>query len=178
MAFARDSYTATGGQTDFTITFPYLAEVDVLMFVNGTQLGQDADADTSSFQIVSGVTCRVGAGLTASDVVVIRRSSSQAARLVDYANASTLTENDLDDDSLQAFYMAQEAIDTAATALGLGSNDIWDATSLRIENVTDPTAAQDAATKRQRADPIEPLGGQLHPVRQRGHLRLGGDGRG
>jgi hypothetical protein len=67
--------------------------------------------------------------------------------LVDYANASTLTENDLDDDSLQAFYMAQEAIDTAATALGIGSNEIWDAATLRIENVVDPTAAQDAATK-------------------------------
>jgi hypothetical protein len=68
-------------------------------------------------------------------------------RLVDYASASTLTEEDLDNDSLQAFYMVQEAIDAAATALGLDSNELWDATSKKIINVADPTADQDAATK-------------------------------
>jgi hypothetical protein len=113
MAFARDSYTATGGQTDFTISFPYLADADVNVSVNGTALDQDADADTGSFQIVASTTARIGAGLTLGDAVVITRTTSQSTRLVDYASGSTLTEEDLDDDSLQAFYMAQEAIDDA-----------------------------------------------------------------
>ncbi len=147
MAFARDSYTATGGQTDFTISFPYLAAADVNVYVNGTALDQDSDADTGSFQIISSTTARIGAGLTVDDAVVIVRTTSQNARLVDYASGSTLTEEDLDDDSLQAFYMAQEAIDQAGTAMGLGSDDQFDATSLRITNVATPTASTDAATK-------------------------------
>ena len=148
MAFARDSFVASAAQTDFTETFPYLAEVDVVVTKDAVVMTNQVDADTVSYQIVSGTTIRFGAGLTSGDVVVIKRSTSQALRLVDYANASTLTETDLDDDSLQAFYMAQEAIDTAATALGLGASDIWDAETLRIENVVDPTANQDAATKK------------------------------
>ncbi len=138
MAFARDVYTATAAQTDFTITFPYISTTHVEVYVNGTQLDQDSDADTGSFQVISGTTARTGAGLDEGDTVVVLRSTSRSTRLVDYASASTLTEEDLDNDSLQAFYMVQEAIDAAATALGLDSNELWDATSKKIINVSDP----------------------------------------
>ncbi|NIV30540.1 MAG: hypothetical protein GWN58_13880, partial [Anaerolineae bacterium] len=53
MAFARDVYTASAAQTDFTITFPYLEEADVLVTKDGVTVDNDSDADTSSFQIVS-----------------------------------------------------------------------------------------------------------------------------
>lgn len=148
MAFARDSYTASASQTDFTITFPYLDAVDVNVYKDGVLMTNQADADTVSYQIVSTTIVRFGAGLTGGEVVVIQRATSQTTRLVDYATASTLTEEDLDNDSLQAFYMAQESIDIANNALGLGSDDNWDATSLLIKNVTDPSADQDAATKK------------------------------
>ena len=39
------------------------------------------------------------------------RSTSQGTRLVDYVDGSNLTETDLDLDSKQAFYMAQESLD-------------------------------------------------------------------
>jgi hypothetical protein len=147
MAFARDVYTASAAQTDFTITFPYIAEGHVQVSIDGTLIDNDADADTSSYTIVSTTTVRIGAGLAGGETVVITRNTSQSTRLVDYASASTLTEEDLDNDSLQAFYMAQEGIDAAATALGLDSSDLWDAESKRITLVADPTAVQDAATK-------------------------------
>tara|TARA_Y100001951_G_C11285691_1_gene268517 strand:- start:73 stop:1650 length:1578 start_codon:yes stop_codon:yes gene_type:complete len=68
--------------------------------------------------------------------------------LVDYTQPSTLTEEDLDTDSLQAFYIAQEAVDTAGDTIGKSSSTLqWDASSKRITNVTDPTGAQDASTK-------------------------------
>jgi hypothetical protein len=144
MAFARDSYTAAGSQTDFTITFPYIAETHVTVYDEGVLQTEGASND---YTIVSGVTVRFNAAVTDGNTVLLIRSTSRSTRLVDYANASTITEADLDNDSLQAFYMVQEAIDSVATALGLGSTDLWDATSIRITNVADPTAVQDAATK-------------------------------
>ena len=45
MAFARDVYTATSSQTDFTITFPYQAEVDVLVYEDGVLQTQGAAND-------------------------------------------------------------------------------------------------------------------------------------
>jgi DNA-binding FrmR family transcriptional regulator len=55
-----------------------------------------------------------------------------------------LTEDDLDTDSLQAFYMAQEAADRA---LPVTDAEVWDAGSLRVTNVATPTATTDAANK-------------------------------
>jgi hypothetical protein len=65
---------------------------------------------------------------------------------VDYT-AGALAEADLDNDSLQAFYMAQEAIDIANIAMGRDTSDEWDAETILIHNVVDPVADQDAATK-------------------------------
>lgn len=144
MAFARDTYTASAAQTDFTITFGYLAEEDVLVYLNGVLQTQGAGED---YTIVSTTTVRFNSGLSEDDAVVLVRSTSQTARIVDYSTASTLTEEDLDDDSLQAFYLAQEALDAAARALGLTIDDMWDATGHRITEVAEPTANADAATK-------------------------------
>ena len=54
----------------------------------------------------------VGAPMAASAAAIeIRRKTSQGTKLVDYASGSVLTEDDLDTDSDQAFFMSQEAID-------------------------------------------------------------------
>ncbi len=149
MAFARDSYTASGGsQTDFTVTFPYIAETHIVVTKNGTTMTNQSTADTISYQIVSSTTVRFGAGLTDGDVVVITRSTSQSSRLVDYAADSTLTETDLDNDSLQAFYFSQESFDRAALSLGLDLTDEqWDGESKRIKSVATPTVSTDAVNK-------------------------------
>lgn len=108
MAFAIDRYEASSSQTDFTISFAYLDSDDVYVYQNGTLL-----TVTTDYTIVSTTTMRLGSGASTGDLVVIRRKTSQTLRLTDYASASTLTEADLDNDSLQAFYMAQEALDAA-----------------------------------------------------------------
>ena len=48
-----------------------------------------------------------------SAVVLLVRSTSQAARLVDYQSGAVLSEEILDNDSLQAFYLTQEVWDIA-----------------------------------------------------------------
>jgi hypothetical protein len=142
MAFARDVYTATAAQTDFTISFPYLDNVDVLVYANGTLQTEGTD-----YNIVSTTICRFVSGRTSGDTIVLQRSTSQTSRLVDYATASTLTEEDLDNDSIQAFYMAQESIDIANTALVLDGSDEWDFQSKQSTNVPSPTSGDSVVNK-------------------------------
>ena len=85
-------------------------------------------------------------GATAGDTIVLKRATSPGTRLVDYT-AGVLVESDLDTDSLQGFYLAQESSDTADLALGLDNANNWDAENKRITNVAEPTALSDAATK-------------------------------
>ncbi len=141
MAFARDVETASASQTDFTISFSYLDEDDVLVYQDGT-----LKTVTTDYTLPNATTVRFNSGLAGGEVIVIQRSTSQTTRLVDYTSGP-LSEADMDNDSLQAFYMSQEAIDIANTALPLGSNELWDAGTKIIDNVGTPTADDHAATK-------------------------------
>jgi hypothetical protein len=80
-------------------------------------------------------------------VVDIERSSDRDERLVNHQDASTVTEATLDQDANQLFYIAQEAFDAADDSIQLATDGTFDAESKRIKNVSDPAAAQDAATK-------------------------------
>lgn len=144
MAFARDEYTATASQTNFAISFSYLADADVVVKQNGTTLTL-----TTHYTLTSGgAQVTLVSGATEDDQIVIYRSTNQTGRLVDYIDASILDESSLDSDSFQAFFMAQEALDLANQALlKSDSTLLFDAGSTRITNVSDPTSAQDAATK-------------------------------
>jgi len=141
MAFARDVYSATGGQTDFTITFPYLEQDDVVVSQNGTTL-----VVTTDYTFFNATTIRLNSGATAADAIVLQRASDQATRNTTWV-AGAMTSDDLNAADNQLFYMAQESIDIANTALGLDSADEWDALTKLIHNVVDPVVDQDAATK-------------------------------
>jgi len=141
MAFARDSYTASASQTDFTITFSYLDQDDVLVYEDGV-----LKTVTTDYTLPNATTIRFNSGLVGGEIIVLQRSTSQTTRLVDYT-AGALSEAELDTDSLQAFYMAQEAVDIAGLALPIGSDNNWDAESKLIKSLGTPVAATDAVTK-------------------------------
>lgn len=143
MAFARDSFTASAAQTDFTISFNYQAETDVLVYEDGVLKTQGAGND---YIFSDSTTIRFNAGLVGGETIVLQRSTSQSTRTVDYT-PGPLAEADLDNDSIQAYYMAQEAIDIANTAMGLDTDDLWTAQSKRLKNVDTPTAGNDAVNK-------------------------------
>lgn len=140
MAFARDVYTATSGQTDFTITFSYQAEEDVTVYQNGSLVSTD------DYTFPNATTVRLDTGATLDDTIVLERSTSRTSRDVDFT-AGPLTEADLDNALIQVFYMAQEAIDQSALGLRKDSSELWDAVTTRIINLAAPTADSDAATK-------------------------------
>ena len=141
MAFATLTYSSLDGSTNqFDVTFPYISASHVIVTVNGSA--------TTDFTFLTSARIQLTSTPASGSKIKISRTTSRDARLVDYATGSILTETILDTDSLQAFYMAQEAIDTTeATIVKDSSTAQWTAGNLRITNVADPTSAQDVVSK-------------------------------
>ena len=138
MAFAETIYTGDGATAGpYTIGFSYNAEGHVKATVDGV---------AATFTFTTSTTITFDSTPADQSRIRIYRETSQSTRLVDYSLPS-VSESDLDTDSIQAFYMAQESIDIANNAMILGSDGNWDAATLQIKDVVDPTADQDAATK-------------------------------
>jgi len=141
MANSFVRYTGNASTTAFAIPFSYRASTDLTVTIAGV-------ASTAYTLNAAGTTLTFTSAPADTLAIEIRRTTSQTARLTDYADGSVLTENDLDTDSEQAFFMSQEAIDDAKDVISLDNADFqYDVGSKRLKNVTDPTAAQDAVTK-------------------------------
>jgi len=126
--------------TDYNVPFPYLSRSHVYVYRDGTLLTL-----TTHYSWLNPTTIRL-VSATGSNLE-IRRKTSQTSRLVDYQTPDSLSEEDLDTDSLQAFYLAQEALDVTNIAFTSDVDTNWDADNHRIKNVANPVNAQDAATK-------------------------------
>jgi|18_taG_2_1085343.scaffolds.fasta_scaffold05698_3 hypothetical protein len=143
MAYAIDTYTGNASTTTFNVTFPYISTTDVVVTLDGV-----TQTITTHYTFATSSTIQFVSAPASAVTIKFIRSSNRTARLVDYQDGSTITENILDQDSNQLFYMAQEALDITDSNIGLSlSTDQWDALSKRITNVANPTANQDAVTK-------------------------------
>jgi len=141
MANSFVRYTGDNNTTAYSIPFSYRSTADLIVTLAGV-------ATTAYALNAAGTTLTFNSAPASSVAIEIRRKTSQGTKLVDYASGSVLTENDLDTDSDQAFFMGQEAIDDANDVIKISATDFqWDAQSKRLTNVADPTAAQHAATK-------------------------------
>ena len=141
MANSFVRYTGNGSTTAYAISYTYRDAADLIVSINGV-------ATTSYTLNSAGTTLTFDSAPANASAIEIRRKTSQTVRLTDYAAGSVLTENDLDTDSTQAFFMSQEAIDDAGDVIKVSNTDFqWDAQNKRLTNVADPTAAQHAATK-------------------------------
>lgn len=141
MANSFVRYVGDGSTSSYSIPFSYRTTGDLTVTISGTA--------TTAFTLNSaGTTLTFNSTPASNAAIEIRRRTSQSTKLVDYASGSVLTENDLDTDSDQAFFMSQEAIDEASDVISLDNADFqYDVGNKRLKNVTDPTSAQDAATK-------------------------------
>ena len=98
----RNTYTATGGQTVFTIGFEFFATGDIKVFRNGTALTFNAapssvaqfsvqgvsNASDSAYEFGAGGTVTLGAGATADDSIVIVRDIT-VERTTDFTPAAS-----------------------------------------------------------------------------------------
>ena len=141
MANSFVRYTGNGATTAYAIPFSYRSVDDLSATVNGTVV-TTYTLDGAGTNLTFNVAPVNGAAIE------IRRTTSQNTKLVDYVSGSVLTENDLDTDSDQAFYMSQEAIDKAGDVISLDNADFnWDVQNKRLKNVAAPVADTDAVNK-------------------------------
>ena len=140
MANSFVRYTGNGNTTAYSVPFSYRAQEDVTVTLNGV-------ATTAFTYNGAGTQITFNTAPALNVAIEIRRTTSQGTKLVDYASGSVLTESDLDTDSDQAFFMAQEAIDDSGDVIKISATNFqWDAQNKRLTNVADPTSDIDAFT--------------------------------
>lgn len=127
-----------GVTTDLNFTFPYLSQ---------NHIGVKVDGVVTAFTWVNSQTVRVSPAPANGSVWEVRRTTPITELLVDFANSSTLNEDDLDNGNLQALFAEQEISDFKVNSMQLASDGKMDAQTKIIKNVVDPAALQDAATK-------------------------------
>ena len=142
--------TSASGTTDFTFTFPYIKEAHIEVYKDYTKLNQGAGA--TEYQVITNVSpklVRLGTATASANVrLEIRRNSSLDTPLVDYADGSTLTANDLDTSALQSLYIDQELKDSQFQTVSISATTgLPTLNNNPLTEVADPTNAQDAATK-------------------------------
>ena len=141
MANSFVRYTGNGNTTQYAVSFSYRDQADIAVTINGV-------ATTAFTFNGAGTQITFNSAPANLSSIEIRRTTSQTSRLVDYAAGSVLTENDLDTDSNQGFFMSQEAIDDANDRIKLDNADFqWDAQSKRIKNIADPVDNGDVVNK-------------------------------
>lgn len=137
----------------YTFSFPYISQNDFEIKVNSETILDAADYEFTSdylIQLTSTGVSKLDAlyGTLLSVPLTIRRRTTLDARLVDFKDAATLTEADLDLANDQLFYLLQEVYDSTE----LGSFDFnpvdgsIDLDSAVLLNLGYPTGESAAAT--------------------------------
>ncbi|MGC4060125.1 MAG: phage tail fiber protein [Aquabacterium sp.] len=112
MAYSSATYPATGVADSFPIPFPYLLDIDIQVYVGGVLKTITVDYTIVSRSLVKFNVKPVG-------MVVLKRNTKKDAPLVDFQDATILTEADLDTATRQSLYISQEAYDTATQVLSV-----------------------------------------------------------
>ena len=137
---ATDEYTGDGSSNDWTVTFGYLKKSHVSLFVDGVEDQTFTWLDATSIAATT---------VPASGAeILITRTTPRDALVYEIPNSGSYKGADLNNQALQALYIAAEGYDALANTIGLDTGDNkWDAATKRIKNVVDPVDAQDVATK-------------------------------
>lgn len=107
MSLSSVTYTGNGAATNFAIPFPYLDATHLYATVNDQPV---------SMSVVDGAWAVLASAPASGASVKIKRTTPSGAVLVDFEDASTLTEHDLDTALTQMFYLVQESLDDSLTA--------------------------------------------------------------
>lgn len=162
MAYAPNTYTTNGTDRDYNITFPFLRESDIRVTVfdaSGNLLTDAADYDFSIQKPDAAFQVRVvqngtinnsdgGTALASGSTVTISRVTDISTLVTVFQDGASLRASDINALISQINYALEEFGDNTTSALGKNiTQTAWDATSLRITNLAQPTADNDAVRK-------------------------------
>ncbi|MFA0812000.1 phage tail fiber domain-containing protein [Microbulbifer epialgicus] len=137
--YARNEYPNFTGKGPLSISFDYLDREHIFCEVDGVQV---------PFSWLSSTTVELDDAVQ-NAFVMVRRITPVQNRIVDFENATILTENDLDTSALQVFHVAQEAIDLTHDIVSLTSDRSIDMLGRYIYNLSDGVNPGDAVNKAQ-----------------------------
>ena len=141
MANTFATYTwNTGNPNSFTVPFSYLDRSHIEVYVNGVE--------DVTYTWLTASSVAVGVTLQDADTVVVKRVTPRSALTTVIPNSGTYRGEDINNQSLQALYVAEEGYDALIAVLSEdATGTYWDAVSKQIKNLSAPTADGDAATK-------------------------------
>jgi hypothetical protein len=139
MAYSYVVYTGNGSTTQFSVAMPYIRKEHVHVYVNYVE---------QSFTWATTTTAQLASAPANGARVEVRRITPAVLPLVDFTDGSTIVAADLDTSNLQHLYIEQELDDGNKQAIYVDpATGQLTAGNQKITNVTNPTNAQDAATK-------------------------------
>ena len=106
MPYSYVKYVGNGTTTTYAVTFPYLDKTHIEVYVDEVLKAVGVNYNWSTPNAITFTSAPADKA-----VIELRRKSHQESRLVDYQDGSTLTQEIMDLDGNQVFYMAQESID-------------------------------------------------------------------
>lgn len=140
MSYSSTTYIGDGSTALYAVPFPYLRKLHVHVFVDGVEV--------TDFEWITDTSISLPTAPASGVIVTILRNTPKEFAEVDFKDGSTLRESDLDRQSAQLLYIAQEAYDALSGTIGKdAASQQFDAETLRILNLGDPQLPQDAATK-------------------------------
>ena len=154
MAITSNTYTGNGSNKLFSLTFPYLNTTDVDVYLNGT-----LQTITTQYSFANATTIEFVAAPANGAVVLLKRSTNDAALAATFFPGSSIKASDLNENFDQALYIAQETVNSvneiqipngSITDLQISNSANINASKLLNESITNTqvsTTAGISATK-------------------------------
>jgi len=115
------------------------------VYLNGVKL-----TPTTDYTFISNNKIHVSATLHVDDTLTIKRNTEKGTRYVTWVDNNLITQDDLNDSSMQQFFIAQEAYDKAASSMTLDESlTYWDGNGKELRNIGPATTGTSAMTYNQ-----------------------------
>ena len=135
----------------------YLNKSHVKCYLNGNSVG---------FSFITGSTINLDVATEIGDVLVIKRETPELDPIVDFNNGALLTEQNLDESTLQVLYVTQESIDQLDGVLSSDIAGNFDALNRKITNLSPATQSGDAVAYEQVVGILDQIQGLADQVAQ------------